>query len=213
MADDLWPMFEPVISHLLGDDDDPSLWAAVVNAVYSDAQALCRFVNNRGRVLTRLGRCSHWLRPHQTRWTGDGGFAWPTGYDGPRFSRAGLPEFDWFRQWEWCPESGTWMVASDDIAPDQLLFRVTIPARSQRHRQAAVHSVWQPGAPPQPHVPLVQFYGFRERSGWSCTAYRASPGESVYEQVADIPEPRDATLENVEQASRLPNADALKQDA
>ncbi|HEY1188362.1 MAG TPA: hypothetical protein VGE74_11940 [Gemmata sp.] len=185
MANDLWPMFESIIAPLLGGDDNPSLWAAVVNTVYADAQALCRSVARRGRVLTRLGRCSHWLRPHQTRWTADGGFAWPTGYDGPRFSRTGLPEFDWFAQWEWCPESATWATASGAPAPDELLFRVAIPARSRRHRQAAVHSAWLPGTPPQPRVPLVQFHGFRERSGWSCTAYRASPGEGAYELAAD----------------------------
>ncbi len=179
--DDLWPMFESVIIPLLDDEDDPALWAAVVNAVYPDARRLCRFIAGRGRVLTRLGRCSHWLRPNQTRWAADGGFAWPTGYGGPRFSRNGLPEFDWFGQWEWCPESSTWMVAAGDPSPGHFMFRVTVPARSRRHRQAAVHSIWQPGTPPQPRAPLVQFYGFRERSGWSCTAYCASPSERVYE--------------------------------
>jgi hypothetical protein len=84
MADDLWRTFEPIIVPLLSGDDDPALWAAVVNAIYPDAQALCRSVAGRRRVLTQLGRCSHWLRPHQTRWTADGGFAWPTGYDGLR---------------------------------------------------------------------------------------------------------------------------------
>jgi hypothetical protein len=183
MAGDLWPIFEPVLAPLLGSEDDPSLWAVVVNAVYTDAQALCRSASGRGRVVTRLGRCSHWLRPHQTRWTAEGGFAWPTGYDGPRFSRTGLPEFDWFAQWEWCPESGGWVAAAGDPAPDQLLFRVAVPARSRRHRQAAVHTVWQPGTPQRPRVPLVQFDGFRQRSGWSCTAFRG-PAE-VYERAAE----------------------------
>jgi hypothetical protein len=187
--DNLWAMFEPAITPLLGDEDDPCLWAAVVNAVYPDAQALCRTVTGRGRVVTRLGRCSHWLRPHQTRWTADGGLAWPTGYDGPRFSRTGLPEFDWFAQWEWCPESDRWTPACGEPASDQLLFRVTVPGRSRRHRQAAVHTVWQPGTPPEPQSSLVQFYGFRERSGWCCTAYRASPGEQAYELIAEVKAP------------------------
>lgn len=181
--DDLWPLFEPVIAPLLGEDDDPRLWAAVVNAVYPDAKALCRAVTGRGHVLTRLGRCSHWLRPHQTRWTADGGFAWPTGYGSPQFSRCGLPEFDWFAQWEWLPELAGWSVAAGNPAPGQLVFRVAVPARSRRHRQAAVHSVWQPGPPSRPRASLVQFYGFRERSEWVCTAYRG-PGE-VYELAAE----------------------------
>jgi hypothetical protein len=183
MADDLWSMFEPAIALLLGSDDDPSLWRAVVNAVYPDAQVLCRSVTGRGRVITQLGRCSHWLRPHQSRWTADGGFAWPTGYDGGWFT--GLPEFDWCAHWEWCPQSGTWATTSGDSARDQLLLRVAVPARSRRHRQAAVHTIWQPGSPPRPQEPLIQFYGFREREAWSCTAYRASPRERVYELVAE----------------------------
>jgi hypothetical protein len=185
MADNLWPVFEPAIAPLLGTEDDAELWAAVVNTVYSDAQALCRAVTSRGRVITQFGRCSHWLRPHQTRWTADGGFAWPAGYDGPRFSRSGLPEFDWFAQWEWCPDAGGWMAVAGEPGAGQLVFRVAVPARSCRHRQAAVHSVWQPGSPPQPQVSLVQFYGFRRQSGWSCTAYRASPSDQVYEVAAE----------------------------
>lgn len=161
----------------------------MVNAVYSDAQALCRVVTGPGRVVTRLGRCSRWLRPHQTRWTADGGFAWPTGYDGPRYSRSGLPEFDWFAQWEWCPGVGGWTAAAGDPEPGQLVFRVAVPARSRRHRQAAVHTIWQPGTPPRPQAPLVQFYGFRRRAGWSCTAYRASPSDRVYEVAAERSQP------------------------
>jgi hypothetical protein len=176
-------MFEPVITPHLSEEDDPALWAAVVNAVYTDANALCRSLASCGRILTRLGLCSHWLRPHQTRWTADGGFAWPTGYDGPQFSRTGLPEFDWFVPLVWCPEPGSWALANGDPAADQLLFRVAVPARSRRHRQAAVHTLWQPGSPTRPREPLVQFYGFRERSGWLCTAYRG-PAE-VYELAAE----------------------------
>ncbi len=187
MTADLWPMFEPVIAPLLGEEDDPALWSAVVNAIYIDAQALCRAVTSRVRVRTRLGRCSHWLRPHQTRWTEGGGFAWPTGYDGPRFSRTGLPEFDWFAEWEWCPESCGWATAASDPSPSQLVFRVAVPARSRRHRQTAVHSVWQPGPPPRPRLPLLQFYGFRQQVGWSCTAYRG-PGDWVYEVAPEAPD-------------------------
>lgn len=180
MADDLWPMFESAVTPLLGADDDPALWAAVVNAVYPDAQALCRLGTGHGRIATRLGRCSHWLRPHQTRWTADGGFAWPTGYVGRRFSREGLPEFDWFAQWAWSPESNRWARVYGGPVPGELCFRVAVPARSARHEQAAVHTVWRPGPPPRRRVPLVQFYGFRKRPQWTCTAYRG-PGEWVYE--------------------------------
>lgn len=183
METEFWPMFEPVITPLLCGEDDTALWSAVVNTIYTDAYALCRSVTGRGRVLTQLGRCSHWLRPHQTRWPEGGGFAWPTGYDGHRFSRSGLPEFDWFRLWEWLPDSGGWEAVNGAPQPGHLLFRVAVPSRSRRHRQAAVHSVWQPGPPPRPQVQLSQFYGFREQEGWLCTAYRGT-GDWVYELAA-----------------------------
>src|SRR5258708_3339750 len=54
-------------------------------------------------VLVEVGRCSHWLRPHQTRWTADGGFPHPTGYGSGRggHSLSGLPQFDWSVVLEW----------------------------------------------------------------------------------------------------------------
>ena len=33
--------------------------------------------------------------------TADGGFEWPSGYDGPAYSRLGLPEHDWTIQLVW----------------------------------------------------------------------------------------------------------------
>jgi hypothetical protein len=135
MADSNWPTFAPAVTPLLGDEDDPALWSAVIDAVYPDARALCRVVPAGWAVATQLGRCSHWLRPHQTRWTADGGFTWPTGYGGPRWSRVGLPEFDWSREWCWRPEAG-WEAADAVPGPRRVVLRVAVPARSRRHRQA-----------------------------------------------------------------------------
>lgn len=186
MTIDPWPMFEPILAPLLDpDDDDPGLWSAVVNTVYGDALALCRGVDSGDRVVTQIGRCSHWLRPHQSRWSADGGFAWPTGYDGAGFSRAGLPEFDWSGFLSWSPASQAWQPSTGEPKRGQLVFRVAVPSRSRRHRQAAIHSTWRPGAPPRPRTALTQFYGFRQRiGGWSCTAYSAFPGDRVYERAA-----------------------------
>ena|GEM_PF-1491488 len=184
---DLWSAFEPVITPLLWDDDDPELWRAVVNGVYSDAQVLCRLVPRGWSIVTQLGRCSHWLRPHQTRWTADGGFAWPSGYDGPRWSRSGLPEFDWSQQWSWRPQTAGWEV-HDAPQSRQIVFRVAVPSRSRRHLQAAVHTVWQPSTPLGWKVDVTQFYGFRQQASgdWSCTAYCACPwrAEGLYERAA-----------------------------
>ncbi len=104
-----WPLFEPVIAPLLGEGDDPTLWPVVLDAIYPDAEALARLVAGPHRVLTQIGRCSHWMAPNQARWTADGSFAWPSGYGATGFSLTGLPELDWFGQWAWCPGSQSWV--------------------------------------------------------------------------------------------------------
>jgi hypothetical protein len=118
----------------------------------------------RAGVLVQVGRCSHWLRPHQTRWTADGGFAWPTGYGNGTggFSKDALPEFDWSVMLAWTGEH--WETARMKSARPAL--RVTIPSRTMWHRQAAVHTVWMTAREKE-----RRFYGFRKRDDvWRCTA-------------------------------------------
>src|SRR4051794_8964221 len=74
----------------LDEDDDPDLWRAALRYVLAELKP-------GPDILVEVGRCSHWLRPHQSRWKADGGFAWPTGYGsgGGGYSVSALPEFDW----------------------------------------------------------------------------------------------------------------------
>lgn len=141
----------------LGEDDDPALWEAVIAALFVGLSVPPGYA-------IEIGRGSHWLRPHGSKWAADGGFARPTGYGSGSggHSRKSLPEFDWsvtLRKgdlgWEATPrESITYRA------------RITIPARSRRHRQAAVHVLWRTG-----EVTRTQFFGFRLRpDGWRCTA-------------------------------------------
>lgn len=172
---------ELVAGHLTIEDDS-TLWTAVIGSVYADAEYLCS-LNPAGKVIsTIIGCCSHWLRPHQTRWTADGGFAWPTGYGGSRFSRLGLPVHDWEVELWWSADTG-WEAEPPrawDRRRKRAQFRVSVPARSVRHKQAAVFTIWMPGSPPLPNVQLVQFYGFRQQgTSWSCTA--ASERGRAYE--------------------------------
>ncbi len=79
-----------------------------------------------------LGACSHWLRPHQTRWGADGGFAYPAGYDQRADGRQGLPQFDWSVYLSRNPEHH-WRILSGIFgrrSPRTLDWRVTFPTRS-----------------------------------------------------------------------------------
>lgn len=49
----------------LDTDDDPELWKAALNRILVE-------VEKKPDVLVEVGRCSHWLRPHQSTWTADG---------------------------------------------------------------------------------------------------------------------------------------------
>src|SRR5215471_10346251 len=89
----------------LSAEDDPALWVKVLKVLADDAST----VDIAGSPLyAEIGRCSHWLRPHQTRWTLAGGFAYPVGYGHGGGFRNGLPNFDWSVTLLYIPESNTW---------------------------------------------------------------------------------------------------------
>ncbi len=163
------PIREAIATHL-GHDDDPTLWAVAIDQIYADAAYLSAAPDR--PVVSVLGCCSRWRRPHQTRWSADGGFAWPTGYgEGPAL--AALPEHDWSVRLAWDAADAGWR---PDETPTKRAFelRVTLPARTTQHAQAAVHTVWRPGSPVQPDQPLTQLYGFRRGElGWALTASTA----------------------------------------
>ena len=52
----------------LDEEDDPELWRVALRYILAE-------IEPGPGISIEVGRCSHWLRPHQTRWTADGGFA------------------------------------------------------------------------------------------------------------------------------------------
>lgn len=75
------------------DGEDWAFWEVALSSIEQDTAH--EIGDYEGRtIVMELGVCSHWLRALQTRWTADGGFAWPSGYMGGQWSRSGLPEFD-----------------------------------------------------------------------------------------------------------------------
>jgi hypothetical protein len=77
--------------------DDPGIWKEILAAL--GEEFLQRYRAERGEKeswFLRIGACSHWVRPKQSRWIAAGGFALPIGYKGAAGWSNGLPEFDWW---------------------------------------------------------------------------------------------------------------------
>jgi hypothetical protein len=161
------------IHEKLGPDDDGALWLAVLDAATDDVIGVLR-QEKCGPLYAVVGQCSHWLRPHQTRWTADGGFAFPFGYG--EGSWGGLPEFDWSVSLCFDFEHRLWRMLDEPPTKGHRSVRIAIPARTRRHRQAAVHSIWPSGTIDLRHKRTV-LYGFRmTEDGWKLTA-RSENGE------------------------------------
>src|SRR5687768_2616864 len=125
--------------------DDPALWEKAWSSIVGPIEDAASSLDRRVELYLRIGRASHWLRPHQTRLTAAGGFAWPSGYLGGRYSRRGLPEFDWYARLRWTGPEGGWVASRHFRGKRRLVCRVAIPSRTSRHAQAVVHVRWEPG--------------------------------------------------------------------
>jgi hypothetical protein len=146
--------FEVIATNLVA-DDDRNLWRTALAVLTDDF--MLRYDEkpvNRDWALV-VGACSHWVRPHNSKWDAAGGFIYPEGY------LDSMPEFNWsvifvFRNREWVPAT--------KLTKRLNVLRVAIPTRTVRHRQAVVHSRWSPGS-------KTVLYGFRKLDGnWECVA-------------------------------------------
>jgi hypothetical protein len=163
------PALPAAVEERLGAGDDRGLWEEVLRVVAEDASVL--LVKGRSsRLYATVGACSHWLRPHQSRWTAAGGFALPTGYgDGEGLLR-GIPNLDWSVILEFDHDRPGW--ASPRQAPAKRFdsVRLAVPSRTARHAQAAVHATWSRGTLDAKNKRIV-FYGFRKSAeGWKLVA-------------------------------------------
>ena len=145
-----------VVEVKLSKDDDPDLWKTALTVLADEfLQRYDHEAKNRDWVFI-VGACSHWVRPHQTRWTAAGGFAWPQGYNS--FS----PELDWTAIFS--VQNRQWTPIEKCAARKQVVLRVAIPTRTVRHKQAAVHTKWSTSQ-------KAILYGFRNLNGsWKCVA-------------------------------------------
>ena len=144
--------------------DDPKLWKEVLAVLSKEFSQ--RYRSEAGEKVSwflRIGTCSHWVRPHQSRWTAAGGFALPDGYKGAaQLLSRGLPEFDWSVILAFDGEC--WKRVAKFSGKKQIIFRVAVPARTARHKQAALHTMWSTSY-------QRTLYGFRNIDGeWACVA-------------------------------------------
>lgn len=163
-------MFE----HKLNNEDDLRLWNEVLHCLSEDTALMLSESSWKGKIHLRIGACSHWLRPHQTRWTANGGFAWPSGYgNGSGYSRYSLPKFDWSVMFVWDDLGQSWKAANRIEGKKNLILRVSVPTRTIQHNQAAIHSIWKQGTPENPNQKLTRFYGFRKKGmKWEYVAFQ-----------------------------------------
>lgn len=163
--------FENIVRPFLTDEDDPEFWSTVFETLAHDFETLHSTESSKYEIFLQIGACSHWLRPHQTRWTAAGGFAAPVGYQGNGVYGHGVPEFDWFVIL--CPDQNEdrWVQAEKFFGKRKLICRVALPTRTSRHNQAAINAIWSPGTPTNPDKKLEVHYGFRKVNGiWKCAA-------------------------------------------
>lgn len=140
----------------LTSDDDPALWKSALLVLADELAQREAEKAPRGDWAIVVGACSHWVRPHNSRWDAAGGFIWPAGY------KDDVPEFDW---------SATFLLRDGRLEHAQKLpgkrtevFRVAIPARTVRHKQAVVNARWSPKGE-------SVLYGFRKTADkWRCVA-------------------------------------------
>lgn len=164
-------MLDPSIAEHLTVDDDVDLWAVAVSTILTDATQLAQDTDD--AIYSQVGCCSHWIRPNQCRWTAGGGFAAPFGYDRTTtgYSFRALPELDWSVFFRWT--GAGWEPGR--TGERCLLLRIALPARTARHLQAAVHTIWAPRSPASEEK-VVQFYGFRKKDAtWRLTATDTFP--------------------------------------
>lgn len=162
------PGLPALIEERLAPDDDPGLWVEILRAAAEDASVLR--ARSGSRLYAIVGRCSHWARPHQSRWTAAGGLSLPLGYGDGEGYVGGLPNLDWSVTLEFDPNQPGWVCALQSPPKRFRSVRLAIPSRTARHLQAAVHAVWS-RASLDAKQKLTVFYGLRKLDdGWKLVA-------------------------------------------
>jgi hypothetical protein len=144
------------VSHNLRADDDPNFWEAVLKVLADEFLRRYDHEAKNRKWIFVVGSCAHWVRPHNSSWNAAGGFVYPEGYQNS------LPELDWSALFSY--QDQRWNLIEKLPGKKQRVYRISVPARSMRHKQAVVHTQWSASQDPV-------FYGFRNLDGsWKCVA-------------------------------------------
>jgi len=148
----------------LTEQDDPGAWEEILAVLGEEfLQRYRREATKKESWFLRVGACSHWVRPHQSRWTAAGEFALAVGYKGASGMLSwGLPEFDWSVIVRF--DGKSWERVDRFSGKKQMVLSAAVPTRTAQHRQAAVHTMWSASNE-------RTFYGFRNHDHkWVCVA-------------------------------------------
>ena len=175
MGAESWRLVRDDLAANLTEDDDPMLWEFALTTILGRTSGDASLYTGKEAIIVEVGCCSHWIRP---KWKTRSGMTCTSGYDPTIFHNGGwaygfrsLPAFDWSLKWRLDPASGSLEPIRGHPTRRPLCHRICIPARTSRHPQATVHTIWTPGSPDNPKRKWVILYGFeRTESGWRCFA-------------------------------------------
>ena len=170
-----WRLVCDELTAKLTEDDDPALWEFALTTILGRTRADASLYTGKEAILVQIGRCSHWIRP---KWKTKSGMTWPFGYDpavfhfgsmGAWFFKSNPPYFDWSFKWRLDLASGSLEPAQGQPSRRPLCHRICLPARTARHPQATVHTIWTQVRPTIPSKKVLLLYGFeRTTRGWRC---------------------------------------------
>jgi len=173
-----WRLIRDDLAANLTEDDDSKLWEFALATILGRTRADASLYAGKEAILVQIGCCSHWIRP---KWKTLSGMTCTSGYDPTVFPTGvcgfnHLPAFDWSSKWRLDPASGSLEPMYGQPTRRPLCHRICIPARTSRHPQATVHTIWTPGSPDNPKRKWLILYGFeRTERGWRC--FTQSEGE------------------------------------
>lgn len=167
ISQNIWTSFVVPIHAHLAEDDDPEFWRICLSTILAETCLLSEDYRGKAPILARIGRSSHWIRPHQSRVAVAGGFAAPYGYGntGNGYAFRSLPQFDWSLLWEKHNIGHEWNLIHKEKGRRPLIQRITLPSRTRRHGQASVHTLWSPGSPQNPKQKCEVLVFFRKIDG------------------------------------------------